>query len=200
MFSGSPTPSTPPSSRIPAGMFSHRCIVVMALLLCSAGCGQQSGVREYVVDREDSRVFTSDVIRDRFQTAPFSWDVPESWDSADNDQFSKFAWTVGPSKKTRITISDLPGSAGLVPQFARWSGQVGLEAGDPAELMKLVEPLELKGASGQWIELKGASETILGMIVPRGDKLWIVKLRSGNSEVAGVKESFRRFCQSWQAI
>jgi hypothetical protein len=77
---------------------------------------------------------------------------------------------------------------------------VGLEAGDPAELMKLVEPLELKGASGQWIELKGASETILGMIVPRGDKLWIVKLRSGNSEVPAVKESFRKFCQSWQTI
>lgn len=200
IFDGSRAPSNPLSSRIPAGMFSHRCIVLMVFLSCTAGCGQRSEVREYVVDREDSQVFTSDVIRDRFQAAPFAWEVPETWDFADNDQFSKFAWTVGPSKKTRITISDLSGSAGLVAQFVRWSGQVGLEAGDPAELMKLVEPLELKGASGQWIELKGASETILGMIVPSGDKLWIVKLRSGNSEVAAVKDSFRRFCESWQAI
>lgn len=181
-------------------MFSHRRTALIVICL-SLGCSQQSSeVVQYTVKREDPRILTSDLIRDRFQSSPFSWDVPGTWRTADNDQFSKFAWTTGASKRTRITISDLPSAAGLAPQFVRWGGQIGIKVEDPAEVMKLVEPLELKGASGQWIELAGESETILGMIVPYKEKLWVVKLRGENSEVAAVKAAFRGFCESWRAI
>jgi hypothetical protein len=39
----------------------------------------------------------------------------------------------------------LPGTAGVEPQFVRWRGQLQLPETDPAEMMKDVETLTLKG-------------------------------------------------------
>jgi hypothetical protein len=63
--------------------------------------------------------------------------------------------------------------------------------------MNAVEPLPLAGLTGQFVELQGPSETILGMLLTYKDKLWVVKLRGGNDEVSGLKAQFRDFCQSW---
>jgi hypothetical protein len=115
---------------------------------------------------------------------PFRWVVPQSWTAAAQDQFSQFAWTSGRGESVRITVTGLPGSAGIEPQFVRWGGQINLDTSDPAALLKKVEELSLGGAQGQWIELKGPSDTILGMIVPHGDMLWVVKLKGENSAAA----------------
>ena len=169
-----------------------------ALLLFSlCGCNSADTVVRYTADSEQQQILTSELIRDRFQSVPFTWKVPTQWKSAQNDEFSKFAWLAGASGRTRITVSDLPATAGIAPQVARWGGQIGLQSDSPAELMNAVEPLPLAGLTGQFVELRGPSETILGMLLTYKEKLWVVKLRGGNDEVSGLKEQFRGFCQSW---
>lgn len=167
-------------------------------LLC--GCGQSSDIREYEVKRESEKVLTSDLLRDQFEAVPFRWDVPRDWQTAENDQFSVFAWTAGPSDAAaRITVSDLPETAGVEPQFVRWRGQLQLPETDPAELMKTVEAVPLKGLSGQFIEIKGESESIMGMIAAYKDKLWVFKYRSANSTADVQRAAFRGFCESLTA-
>lgn len=167
-------------------------------LLC--GCGQSSDIREYEVERESEQVLTSDLLRDQFEAIPFRWDVPKAWQAAENDQFSAFAWTAGPSDASaRITVSDLPETAGIEPQFVRWRGQLQLPEIDPAELMQTVETVPLKGLSGQFVEIKGESESIMGMIAAYKDKLWVFKYRSSNSTAGAQRAAFRGFCESLTA-
>ena len=167
------------------------------LLLSAAGCGPSSPIREYEVPRESEQVLTSDLLRDQFEAIPFRWKVPTDWEAAENDQFSAFAWTAGPAGvRARITVSDLPGTAGVAPQFARWRGQLQLPEVDPAEMMKSVETIKVGGLTGQWIEIEGQSESILGMIAEYGNKLWVIKYRSANSTAKEQRDAFRGFCES----
>ena len=165
-----------------------------------SGCGKATGIREYEVPREEEKVLTSELLRDKFQAVPFRWTAPKDWEVATNDQFSAFAWTAGPKNASaRITISELAGEAGVQPQFVRWRGQLKLPEMDPAEVMKSVEKVSLKGLTGDWVEFIGDSESILGMIVPFKGKLWIFKYRSANSTAKEQRDAFRGFCESLTA-
>jgi len=170
---------------------------ITLFLIGLAGCEPAAEVRQYVAPAEYERMLTSDLIRDRFDSVPFRWSVPSQWVKARNDQFSKFAWTTGANSETRITITSLPSTAGIAPQVTRWAGQIGIEASNPATLMNSVEPLEMGGLTGQWVELAGPGETILGMLLAHRDKIWVVKLRGTAAQAAAAKKSLRSFCQSW---
>lgn len=170
---------------------------ITLLLFTLSGCGSGSDIREYEVAREDEKVLTSDLLRDQFEAIPFRWEVPKDWVAAQNDQFSAFAWTAGPADASaRITVSDLPGTAGVEPQFVRWRGQLQLPEIAPSEVMKDVETLTLTGMTGQWIEIKSDTETIFGMIADYKDKLWVFKYRSPNGTAEIQRAAFRSFCES----
>jgi hypothetical protein len=171
--------------------------LVPFLLLVITGCGQGSDIREYEVDREQEKILTSDVLRDQFEAVPFRWSVPKNWTATENDQFSAFAWTAGSGEAAaRITVSELPGTAGVEPQFVRWRDQLMMPKIDPADVMKSVETLTMKGLTGQYIDIEGDSESILGMIVSHKGKLWIFKYRSANSTADQQRDAFRKFCES----
>ena len=173
------------------------CLFVLVLL---CGCDPQSQIREYEVAHEPGKVMTSDVLRDQFETIPFRWEVPKDWEQAENDQFSLFAWTAGPKgEASRITISSLAGSAGIEPQFIRWQGQLKIPESETAELLKSVEEVTLGEIKGRRIEIKGEAESILGMIVPYNEKLWVIKFRGTNSTAADQRKAFRSFCESLKA-
>lgn len=90
-------------------------LYIAPILLTLSGCGSSSDIREYEVAREDEKVLTSDLLRDQFEAVPFRWEVPKDWVAAQNDQFSAFAWTAGPSESSaRITVSDLPDRKSVV--------------------------------------------------------------------------------------
>ena len=168
---------------------------MVSLLL--VGCGPKGEVREYVVKSDGERVFTSDLLKSEFGVIPFNWEVPELWKLAGNDQFSKVAWTVGPKEDpARMTVSDLPIAAGLVPQIGRWRGQIGITLADSDDPMQGTETLKLDGGSGTYVAFTGEEETILGLMVPLDDKLWIFKYRSSNAVADQQKERFRKFCES----
>ena len=167
------------------------------LLLLTAGCNRQPEIRDYTVPRETKRLFTSDVIRDQFPTIPLRWDVPESWTEAEADQFSRMAWTTGPAaREARITVTDLPGAAGVEPQLVRWRRQLSLPPAEPQELMQDAEPLKITNGEGTWVDLEGPADSILAAIVSHEGKLWVVRFRGPNATASEEKETFRNFCES----
>lgn len=168
----------------------------MALLLFS-GCQRTEEIREYVVPIENERIFTSDLLKDQFGAIPFEWKTPDTWAIADNDQFSKVAWQVGPKNDpARITLSDLPIAAGLVPQLTRWRGQIGIELGPKDDPMAGTESIKLSGGNGTYVDFQGEEASILGLLLPQGDKLWIFKFRGNNEVAEEQRASFREFCES----
>ena len=174
--------------------FDFFCVL---LLLTQVGCNSDSGIVQYEVDRESDKVMSTDLLRDQFDPIPFRWKVPAEWTEAENDQFSAIAWTVGSKKDpARITVSGLSAASGLEAQIVRWRGQLQLPEMAAAEVMKSVEDVMLPGATGKWCEFKNDTESILGMIVPHEDKLWIIKFRGGNATAQKVRDAFRGFCES----
>ncbi len=183
-------------------MSSKLTVFFVSFFCLLAGCGEQPKVRQYTVEAPAAdRVVTSDVLRSQFPVIPFRWSVPKDWRSASNDQFSVVAWSTGPAKspkEARITLSELPGSAGLEPQITRWRAQVSMPEADPVEAMKSVETIPLGKDQGSWIELRGPQETILGLIIADSGKLWIFKYRSTNDTAAQERADFRQFCETLQ--
>jgi hypothetical protein len=172
-------------------------ILCALLLLIQVGCTRNSGIVQYEVDRESDKVMSTDLLRNQFDPIPFRWKVPAEWTEAENDQFSAIAWTVGPkSDPARITVSGLSAASGLEAQIIRWRGQLKLPETATDEVMKSVEDVTLQGATGKWCEFKNETESILGMIVPHEDKLWIIKFRGGNATAEKVRDAFRGFCES----
>ena len=172
-------------------------ILCVLLLLIQVGCNRDSGIVQYEVDRESDKVLSTDLLRDQFDPIPFRWKVPAEWAETDNDQFSAIAWNVGTkSDPARITVSGLSAASGLEAQFVRWRGQLELPQLTAAEVMKSVEDVKLQRATGKWCEFKNETESILGMIVPHEDKLWIIKFRGSNVTADKVRDAFRGFCES----
>ncbi|MEZ6128714.1 MAG: hypothetical protein R3C59_08530 [Planctomycetaceae bacterium] len=167
------------------------------LLLLLAGCGPEARIREYTIDSESEKVFTSDLLRDEFGSIPFEWDVPKEWTIADNDQFSKVAWQVGPKgQESRITLSDLPIAAGLVPQLTRWRGQIQIEQSSTDDPMDGTERMTIGDRDATYVDFKGPEATILGLLVPLESKLWIFKFRGDNKIADGQRDTFRKFAES----
>ena len=172
-------------------------IFCVLLLLAQIGCNRNSGIVRYEVDRESDKVMSTDLLREQFDPIPFRWKVPAEWTEAENDQFSAIAWTVGSKKNpARITVSGLSAASGLEAQIVRWRGQLQLPEMATAELMKSVEDVALSGATGKWCDFRNETESILGMIVPHEDKLWIIKFRGGNATAEKARDAFRGFCES----
>ena len=181
-------------------MYHSKSGFCLFILVLFSGCDPQSQIREYEVAREPGKVMTSDVLRDQFETIPFRWDVPKGWQQAENDQVSLFAWTAGPKgDEARITISSVFGSSGIEPQFIRWQGQLKIPESATAELLKSVEEVTLGELKGHRIEINGETESILGMIVPFNDKLWVIRFRGSNITAADQRSAFRSFCESLKA-
>ena len=177
--------------------FHQRSICLVTIILLS-GCGQTTEIREYVADREIERVVTTDVLRNDYPRLPFDWPSPETWRKAENDQFSLVAWTTGPkTSEARITLSNVNAASGIEAQVVRWRGQIGMPAvSDPEELKKALTEIQLGEVTGTWVELKGGAETILAMLVPFEDKLWVFRYRSSNETATVEAKSFRGWCEA----
>lgn len=172
-------------------------IICCLLLLIPVGCNRDSDILQYEVDREPEKVLTTEMLRSQFDPIPFSWNVPVEWADAENDQFSAMAWTAGSKNDSaRITVSGLSAASGLEAQIVRWRGQLKLPAMDAAEVMKSVEDVTLKDATGKFCKFSNDTETIMGMIVPYQSKLWIIKYRSSNALADKQQTAFRGFCES----
>lgn len=168
-----------------------------ALCLWTAGCGGSSEIREYTVDAEQPQLRTSDVLRREFAPLPFDWSAPDEWDLTANDQFSKVAWQVGDVLDgARVTVSDVSMGMGLVAQLNRWRGQVGIESAENANPMRDTEQLQVDGRTATYVTFHGPKGSILGMMMPIDNTLWVFKLRGATSVAKDQETVFRSFCES----
>jgi hypothetical protein len=168
-----------------------------SLLSGVVGCSQQSEIREYTAPRASERVLTSEVVRNLFPTIPLRWELPGSWREAEADQFSRMAWTAGPTaREARITITDLPVTAGVQPQVVRWRRQLNLPPADDATAGEDTESMQIANGPATWVDLTGPADSILACIITHEDKLWVVRLRGPNATASEEKQTFRSFCES----
>ncbi len=123
------------------------------------------------------------------------WTAPAEWTSEPPRQFQTALWTLAQAdQKVEISISQSGGS--LDANLARWRTQVGADpSGNDAPAQ---ESITIGGAAATRVELKGAEESILGVIVPQGDRAWFFKMKGPGALVDQERARFQSFVESVQ--
>jgi hypothetical protein len=125
--------------------------------------------------------------------------APEGWKKGSNTSFSKLAYEVREGgEKASITVTPLSEmGGGLEANVKRWrEEQLGLAPLNDAELRKLVQEIAVDGTTGQYVDLRNATQRILGVRVPRGVTCWFVKMVGPIDLVGRQKTNFEAFVRS----
>ena len=132
------------------------------------------------------------------QKSDLGYRLPEGWQKARNDAMSQAAFAVRDGgKEARITITAMRGMAGGLEAIVnRWRKQVGLREESGDEIRKLAQEMPVDGSPGQFVDLIGPNERILGVMVLRGDTPWFIKMIGPVDLVAKQKASFEAFVRS----
>ncbi len=97
-------------------------------------------------------------------------------------------------QKCDVSIIRLGPDQPVLENVNRWRGQIKLAEATEGELK--LQPIRCGGHDGQWVQLVGETETILGVIVPQPDATWFVKLQGPNALALRELEKFVAFTES----
>jgi hypothetical protein len=124
--------------------------------------------------------------------------LPEGWRKSRGSAISKVAFEVREGEQSaQVTVTPLSGAAGGLEQNVnRWREQAGLERLSDTEVRKLVQEIPAGGKSGQYVDVTGPKQRILGVIVPQAGASWFVKMTGPVDLVGKQKPNFEAFAGS----
>jgi hypothetical protein len=91
---------------------------------------------------------------------------------------------------------------GLMANFNRWRGQLGLAPVGETDLTKQVQALDVPGTKATLADISGTDARtgqkarLLAAIVPEGSQTWFYKLMGSEQVVDQQKEAFIKFVQT----
>jgi hypothetical protein len=124
-----------------------------------------------------------------------AYDAPPEWAPGAVSQFSIASFTVSEGdRQAQITISTAGGD--VAANINRWRGQLGLSPASSGEIEKGLTKIDTLGVRGDYVELTGDRESILGVIATAGGQTWFVKLKGDRELAAREKPRFEAFVKS----
>ena len=126
------------------------------------------------------------------------WDIPSDWTPGRMSAMRKAAYNVeSDGKKAEITVIGLIAS-GLTDNINRWRGEIGLENITEAEAEAAATTIEVDGAKSRMVVLDGGEgkQSTAAVIVPKGQRMWFVKMKGDTEIVLKQVEAFKRFASS----
>jgi hypothetical protein len=138
-----------------------------------------------------------------FNPDGLTWTAPEGWEDGGDRMMRVVTYEIG---EVECYITSLSGPAGgVAANINRWVGQMGQPELDEAALAALPEIAILNTTapmvevSGNFTGMSGVEKkayTLLGTVVPQGDKTIFVKMTGPSDAVAAEKDKFIAFCAS----
>ena len=139
------------------------------------------------------------------RAAALSYDTPAGWSEQPAAGMRQAAFTVeDENQSAELTAIALGPEAGnVLDNVNRWRGQIGLPPVDAEQLQQEIEPVEVGGASGLYVELVGPADSsprqsILGVIVVVEGRVWFLKFMGDADLVEQQQSQFDEFVQSVQ--
>ncbi len=133
-----------------------------------------------------------------------AYQVPEGWKEQPAQGMRLAAFTIEADGQTaEVTVIPLGLAGGdLLDNVNRWRGQVQLPPIDQAQLEQDQRSLEVEGAAAPYFVLIGPAaegsdaQGILGVILPRPDRVWFIKMMGNAALVEREQAHFEQFVQS----
>lgn len=151
------------------------------------------------------RPFTSAPMIESGSASDLKLTAPPEWRPGKVGGMRKAAFEIeGAAGQGEVTIIDLARGAGdRLANVNRWAGQIGAPAYDDAGLKSALKPIDVGPDTGDYVVLiappdaeKGQS--ILGVIVDKGEKTWFIKLQATTALALQEKAAFEAFVKSVQ--
>jgi hypothetical protein len=132
--------------------------------------------------------------------AQVTYTTPDGWSPGKSGGMRKAAFEViEGDQKAEITVIDLPrtGHAGdRLANVNRWRGQVGLEPVTAEQLKSAMKAIDVGPLRGDYVELVGDEQSILGVLVDRDEATWFIKLQGPTAIALTQKTNFEAFVKS----
>lgn len=164
--------------------------VILVQLTGKDQAGAASSMLAAIVPRGAAPAIASPATSAPAQGTP-TWTAPAEWTSQPARQFQTALWSASQGdQKVEISVSQSGGS--LEANIARWQGQIS--AAEPA----VQEQITVGGAPAVRVELTGAEQSIVGVIVPQEDRAWFFKMMGPAAVVDEEQARFQTFVDSVQ--
>ena len=190
------------------GCMKSAATSLMCVMLL-VGCRRSDEIRRY----EAPKAQTSDGRDDSGSaSAPdaggddpgFLFEKPEAWKEAQRvvsrggiTIVHQAAFEIAEAdRRATITVDRMPAMGTLLLHVNRWRGQVGLKPVTTEQLDELSQSLEIDGTPAESLTLIGAEQTILAVVVQRGNETWYFKLMGDNELADREQENFEAFVTS----
>lgn len=123
---------------------------------------------------------------------------PAGWSPGKPSSMRKASLAVsGVDAVADISVFEFPADANdLLSNVNRWRQQVGLQPVTAEALQKEIKPIDVSGHSGDYVELVGEKDTILGVMVKKGKSAWFFKLQGPTALAGREKQHFEEFVKS----
>ncbi|MFI5356322.1 MAG: hypothetical protein ACHQ4G_03205, partial [Opitutales bacterium] len=132
-----------------------------------------------------------------------AWTAPADWRPKTGSSIRKGSYDVGPAGGTvaDCAITAFPGDVGGdLANVNRWLGQLQQAPVDAGALGQILQPLDVNGLAIRVVDLSGgpagASQRMLGAIVPFENSTWFFKLVGPDAVVAAQKDAFMGLVRS----
>jgi hypothetical protein len=126
------------------------------------------------------------------------WKAPADWKEvapANKITLAEYNAQTASGSKAKITVTPLSGMGGdLLANVNRWRRQIGLGPIEDADLEKNVKRITLAdGSAAALVHAQGATQTVHGLVVPRGKETWFYKILGDDEAVNAEAERLLTF-------
>ncbi len=124
--------------------------------------------------------------------------VPAHWRADTDKPMRQGSWSIpGPDGSTADwSITVFPGDVGGdLANVNRWRGQIQLGPISAAELPAALQPISVGGIPGKAVLLPGPTQTVYGIILPRGPETWFFKFTGTAATFSSEKSSLQSFAE-----
>jgi hypothetical protein len=184
---------------------SFRASIVIGLLAFAiglAGCDREDPVSSYSAPKEPTQRIavegaTAADTAGKSAVAGITWTVPAGWVEQPPHESEKARFLVsGDDPNTSFAVTALGPGMDLAQNVNRWEKQLGLAPSTADEVKQKLKTTDLAGTPALSVELKGESKSIRGVIVPRADRTWFIKLMGPTANVTQHAAEFDGFLKS----
>jgi len=189
----------------------HRALILCALTLAAAGCGDVDEIRRYQAPKTQTSAVESPHPKSAAKSphpqsddSVIQFETPDGWKPGELvisrggitiRHQAAFVVSDG-QRRIEITVDRMPAMGSFLQNVNRWRGQIGLEPIEREELDEVRQSIEIGGSAADYVELVGQSESILGVIAIRENEAWYLKLKGDNELANREKENFQAFVKS----
>ena len=125
----------------------------------------------------------------------FTYTLPAGWKDAPLKTFQLAAFSAGEGDNPlSISISSVGGD--LAANVNRWRGQACLAEQNSQEISDAAMPMKVDGIDAKYFVVQGATRSILGVVLMRGDRQWFIKADGPTDVAMKEREAFEGFAKS----